>query len=87
MFAQHPWLGFGFGGSGELLKGRILVSPLNVYIGLMGETGLLGALPFFLLWVSGIILAFRIVVSNLANNIEIAALALFALMILGGYAL
>ena len=84
---QHPWWGFGFGATSEFLKGRYPLSPLNVYIGLIGEAGLLGALPFFLLWFGAIILAIRIAVSNLDDNIERSALALFALMILGGYAL
>ena len=53
----------------------------------MGETGLIGTVPFLLLWLVAIVTAFRIVISNLHKNYDRAVLALFALMILGGYAL
>ena len=85
--AEHPWLGFGFGATGQFLTNHYPHSPLNVYIGLLGEAGLLGALPFILLWLGSFVLIFRLIKSNIGIDDNRVALASFALMIIGGYAL
>ena len=86
-FLEHPWLGFGFGATPEFLKGNPVGSPLNVFIGMLGESGLLGIAPLVVLWLGGAIQALRTISRNIVSKNQRAALGLFVLSILGGMAL
>ncbi len=83
----HPWFGIGFGATAEFLKGELVETPLNVVVGLFGETGVVGAVPFFLLWISGAVIAVRVLFGEWHLNKNRSFLALWILMMLGGIAL
>ena len=58
-FKEHPWFGFGTGGASIITQALSVKFPLNVYIGTLGEYGLLSFVTLFVLWVGAIIKAFR----------------------------
>jgi len=73
-FKSHPLLGFGFGASNQLMadfdvKGPYPISgPLNIFIGILGETGLLGFVAMIWLWCGATLRAWRIVKSQLFHQ-------------------
>ncbi len=90
-FPRDPVLGFGFGASGEFLgqagfKMRHL-SPLNVYIGMLGETGLLGLGCFLALWFGAMLRVIKALPRMVVQSTPAAFyLGVWLLSILGGLA-
>ena len=71
---SHPLLGFGFGASDELMTDFVvtgpypITGPLNVFVGILGETGLLGFMAMLLLWVGAILKAWKAFQSRLSRQ-------------------
>ncbi len=86
---QHPWLGIGFGTSEDFLRSVKVYpySPLNAFIGMLGETGLAGLLPLVVLWVGGLARALTTAVRMREVDGQKAAAALWLVAMLGGLAL
>jgi len=86
-FQENPLLGFGFGATKTFLEGQPVLSPLNVFIGMLGESGLLGFLLLLILWVRGFFSSVKIVFAELSEQGRNLNLALWVLAMLGGIAL
>ena len=71
---SHPLLGFGFGASDKIMidfvvKGPYpIAGPLNVFVGMLGETGLLGFLAMMMLWGGAILKAWQVIKSKLSRQ-------------------
>lgn len=86
-FLAHPFIGFGFGGNAEFMADKPGISPFNVYFGLLGETGLIGAVPLFVFWLVGLSKALWVALLEWGIDRRRAGLALWVLAVLGGLAL
>lgn len=84
---EHPWFGIGFGVTAEFLKDELVKTPLNVIVGVLGEGGIVGAIPFFLLWLSGVVIVIRVIIAEWSISKDRVFLAVWVLMMLGGIAL
>jgi len=73
-FKNNPLLGFGFGASDEFMSdyvvtGRYVISgPLNVFFGILGETGFLGFTAMLWLWCGATYKAWQVVKSQLTQQ-------------------
>ncbi len=90
-FPHDPLLGFGFGGSVEFLKQAGFktwnLSPLNIYIGMLGETGLLGLGCLLLLWFGAVARVVKALPRTVMHASPTAFyLGVWLLSILGGLA-
>jgi O-antigen ligase len=73
-FKNNPLLGFGFGASDELMSDYVvtgdytIAGPLNVFVGMLGETGFLGFTAMLWLWFGAIYKAWQVVKSRLPQQ-------------------
>ena len=73
-FKIHPWFGFGFAGSDALMADfefhgpYTIAGPLNVFIGILGESGLFGISALLILWGGAIWKAWRTVRRRFAQQ-------------------
>ena len=86
-FLEHPLLGIGFGATPTFLEDQHVRSPLNVYVGMLGETGLAGLIPLLILWGGGLFYSARAVVRAWNVDSEQLAVGLWCLAMLGGMAI
>ena len=86
-FLENPLLGIGFGATSTFLAVESVRSPLNVYVGMLGETGLAGVLPLLILWAGGVFYSARAVVRAWNVDTDSMAVGLWCLAMLGGMAI
>ncbi len=73
-FKNNPLLGFGFGASDKLMSDYVvtgdytIAGPLNVFVGMLGETGLLGFTAMLWLWCGATYKAWQVVKSRLPQR-------------------
>lgn len=85
-FTSNPLLGFGFGAS-DLVMAEFeaddfkIAGPLNVFVGVLGESGLLGIFSLLLLWLGAVWKAWRVVKTRFAQRDEVFHYA-FLLMVM-----
>lgn len=73
-FTNNPLLGFGFGASDRVMadfevSGQYQIAgPLNVFVGVLGESGLLGMVSLLLLWLGAVWKTWRVVKTRFARR-------------------
>ena len=82
---ENPFIGIGFGLSGELVTYDLGIKAHNVYLNVLVEIGWIGFLFFCLLWILGVIYSFQGVKNNRKNPLikytyTIIFVMLFSLM-------
>lgn len=84
---ENPIFGFGFGATGELLREYHMHSPLNVFIGILGESGLLAFMMFIYLWGMGVYKVVKYILVYKDSNLSNMNMGIWVLSLLGGIAL
>jgi O-antigen ligase len=85
-FKIHPFLGYGFGATGELTKELYTKSPLNVFVGITGEAGLLGISALLYIWLGAIWKCLRVIRERHNEQGALFLYAFFLLVMLVGMA-
>ena len=85
-FKKYPILGFGYGATGFVTENLPVKSPLNVFVGVLGEAGLLGFTALLWLWVGALWRAGRVVMKRINYQDELFHYAFFMLVMLLGIA-
>ena len=85
---NNPLFGFGFGASDQLMSGYTvkgkynIAGPLNVFVGVLGETGVLGFLAMLWLWFVAILKAWQIVKTKINSQDGFFHYAFFLMVVL-----
>lgn len=67
-FKLHPILGFGYGVTGHVTVGLPVKSPLNVFVGVLGEAGVLGLFGLLWLWTGALWRSGRYILKHVHNQ-------------------
>ena len=67
-FKLHPILGFGYGATGHVTVNLPVRSPLNVFIGVLGEAGVMGLLGLLWLWIGALWQAGQYILKHLQQQ-------------------
>ncbi len=85
---ENPFLGFGFGASDLLMSGYVvkgpfpIAGPLNVFVGILGETGVLGFSAMVWLWFGAILKSWQTVKIHVGSQNGLFHYAFFLMVIL-----
>jgi O-antigen ligase len=92
---KHPILGYGFAATSIITEGlpreniirQPLVGPLNTFVGISGEAGLLGLFSLLILWGGAIYKAWNVFIEGLNSKSDTFYFAFFLIVMLLGMAI
>lgn len=73
---ENPFIGAGFGVSGEAYLNELGIKAHNVFLNSLSEIGLIGVIFFVLIWALGIVYSFLGAINKSKNKIERSTFAL-----------